>query len=217
VGYTPWYFNMIPDGETKYDEAWDMMFSEKGFKNNKGMATAETQHPLYNEQAYAWNGRGWPFQNSVVNKAYANYLKNYKSEVTNKDRKQLYDLINKLVTLHGEQRNIGEWYIPSNGTEFGGVKDYFHSTFPDMLIEDLLGFTSSHNDEFALQPMLPEDEWDFFYLGNILYHNHDIDIIWKKDWNNTKEGDQSKLCVWVDGVLVAKANSLNDKLVIELN
>ncbi|TKG95777.1 hypothetical protein EYV94_05650 [Puteibacter caeruleilacunae] len=216
AGYTPWYFNMIPAGEKKYDEAWKMLGSPKGFHNTKGMTTAERQHPLYNEKAYAWNGRGWPFQNSVVNKAYANYLKYYKAEVSGDERELLYDLIEKLVKMHGTERNIGEFYLPSEGEQFGGVKDYFHSTFPDMIIEDLLGFTSSHDKEFLLQPLLPEDKWDYFYLGNIRYHNHDVDIVWKRDWDDEREGDQSKLCVWVDGQLVAKGEHLNDNLTVEL-
>lgn len=216
VGYTPWYFNMIPAGETKYEKAWDMLSSDKGFYNENGMTTAERQHPLYDEQAYAWNGRGWPFQNSIVNKAYANYLKNYKTDVTPSDRELLYDLVEKLMNLHGKQRNIGEWYIPSDGEEFGGVKDYFHSTFPDMIIEDLLGFTTSHEAQFTLQPLLPEDKWEYFYLGNIRYHNHDIDIIWKRDWDLEKAGNQSSLKVWVDEQMVATSDVLNDRLTVTL-
>ncbi|WP_186754220.1 MGH1-like glycoside hydrolase domain-containing protein [Echinicola salinicaeni] len=217
VGYTPWYFNMVPKDDKKYDVAWEMLSSQNGFYNEKGMTTAEMQHPLYNEEAYAWNGRGWPFQNSVVNKAYANYLKNYKKEITESDKELLYDLIKKLVDMHGEERNIGEWYIPSNGEQFGGVKDYFHSTFPDMLIADLLGFKATHKDEFSLQTLLPNDKWDYFYLGNIRYHGHDIDIIWKKDWSPDIEGDQSKLCIWVDHRLVSKSNSLSEKVIISLD
>ena len=216
VGYTPWYFNMIPEGEHKYDKAWEMLSSEEGFYNTKGMTTAERSHPLYNENEYAWNGRGWPFQNSVVNKAYSNYLKNYKKVITPSDRELLYDLMKKFVDMHGEERNIGEWYIPSDGNEFGGVKDYFHSTFPDMLIEDLLGFTASHSNKFTLQPLLPEDKWDYFYLGNIRYHSHDVDIVWKKDWDDDIEGDQSQLCIWIDGELIAKSDYMNDKITVEL-
>ncbi|MFS4454962.1 MGH1-like glycoside hydrolase domain-containing protein [Maribacter sp. 2304DJ31-5] len=217
VGYTPWYFNMIPKSSKKYDAAWKMFYSKKGFYNKKGMTTAEQQSPYYDEQAYAWNGRGWPFQNSIVNKAYANYLKNYKDDdVTKADKELLYDYVQKLVDMHGEKRNIGEWYIPSNGEQFGGVQDYFHSTFPDMLIEDLLGFTSSHKDSFSIQPLLPEDKWDYFYLGNIRYHNCDIDIIWKKDWDPKTKGEQSKLCIWVNGKLMASNDSLNERVIVGL-
>ncbi len=217
VGYTPWYFNMIPKTSKKYDAAWDMFASTKGFYNDSGMTTAEQQSPYYDEQAYAWNGRGWPFQNSIVYKAYANYLRNYKDEITISDKGLLYDYIQKLVNMHGEKRNIGEWYIPSNGKQFGGVKDYFHSTFPDIIIEDLLGFKSSHENSFSLQPLLPENKWDYFYLGNIRYHDHDIDIIWKKDWDVDKKGNQGALCIWVDDMLKIKSKTLNDLVEIKLN
>src|SRR5690606_8166336 len=99
-----WYFNMIPFSDNgKYEGAWQMFASEKGFHNTGGMTTAEQQHPYYNEQAYAWNGRGWPFQNSVVYKAYANYLRNYKTQITEGDRQLLYDYVLKLAATHGEK------------------------------------------------------------------------------------------------------------------
>lgn len=218
VGYTPWYFNMIPKAsKQKYEKAWDMFRSDKGFYNTMGMTTAEKQHPYYNERAYAWNGRGWPFQNSVVYKAYANYLRNYKKEIKEADRDLLYDYIQKLAAMHGSNElNIGEWYIPSDGTSFGGEKDYFHSTFPDIIIEDLLGFKATHANNFIVQPLLPEDKWDYFYLGNLRYHDRDIDIIWKKDWDAAKAGNQSMLCVWVDNILVAKSNKLHAKLLVDI-
>ncbi len=217
VGYTPWYFNMIPFSDNKkYEGAWQMFASEKGFYNTGGMTTAEQQHPYYNEQAYAWNGRGWPFQNSVVYKAYANYLRNYKSQVAEKDRQLLYDYVQKLVATHGEKPNIGEWYIPSEKGTFGGEKDYFHSTFPDIIIADLLGFEALHENQFMVQPLLPENAWSYFYLGNIMYHGRTIDIIWKKDWNPQKEGNQSALRIWVDGRLTKTSDRLNDKVVVEI-
>ncbi|WP_437917853.1 MGH1-like glycoside hydrolase domain-containing protein [Sphingobacterium sp. LRF_L2] len=219
VGYTPWYFNMIPDSSyQKYAKSWSMFASEKGFFHDKGMTTAERQHPYYNEQAYAWNGRGWPFQNSVVYKAFANYLKNYKKDVENSDRILLYNYIEKLAVMHGvDEPNIGEWYIPSVGESFGGEQDYFHSTFPDIIIADLLGFKGYHENKFSIETLLPYEEWDYFYLGKLSYHGHDVDIIWKKDWNDNAVGNQSRLCVWVDNKLVGSVEGLNEKIVIELN
>ncbi|PST83939.1 hypothetical protein C7T94_04130 [Pedobacter yulinensis] len=218
VGYTPWYFNMLPKNQARrFSKAWDMFRSQQGFYHAAGMTTAERRHPYYNEQAYAWNGRGWPFQNSVVYKAYANYLRNYKQEITDADRQLLYDYVQKLAQMHGrESLNIGEWYIPSNGLAFGGEKDYFHSTFPDILIEDLLGFKPSHENKFSIHPLLPADKWDYFYLGNIRYHGHDIDIVWKKDWDSGKPGNQGGLCVWIDNQLRARAGSLDRELSINL-
>lgn len=218
VGYTPWYFNMIPVNDYKnYSKAWEMLASRKGFFNTSGMTTAEQQHPYYNEQAYAWNGRGWPFENSIVYKGYANYLRNYKKSSTLPEKELLYEYVYKLAKMHGDKPNIGEWYIPSTGKEFGGEADYFHSTFPDIIIEDLLGFKGVHENSFSVKPLLPKNKWDYFYLGNLRYHNHDIDIIWKKDWDANKPGEQGKLCVWVDNKLVATSSSLNEQLNVDLN
>lgn len=218
VGYTPWYFRLVPeDSAQRYRKAWEMLGSEQGFYNARGMTTAERQHPYYNEQAYAWNGRGWPFQNSVVSKGFANYLRYYQKKAGVKEKELLFDHIEKLTVLHGrEQLNIGEWYIPSAGTEFGGEKDYFHSTFPDIIIEDLIGFSPSHENSFTLHPLLPEGKWEYFFLGNLRYHGHDVDIAWKKDGNRRKKGDQPRLYVWIDGKLAAKTNPPDMPLTVSL-
>ena len=105
---------------------------------------------------------------------------------------------------------------PAMGKGLGDVQDYFHSTFPDMLIEDLLGFQSSHSKEFTLHPLLPGDKWEFFYLGDLRYHGHDVDIIWKKDWDNDRPGNQSKLYAWVDNKRVAESDRLNQPLTVRL-
>jgi hypothetical protein len=237
VGYTPWYFNMIPQDAEKYDVAWKQFADPMGFKQDFGISTAEFRHDYFNEMSYGWNGRGWPFQNSVVYKAYANYLCNYKSKrsaVKDEDRQLLYHHINQYVELHGRRRSIGEWYLPRDGRYrmpggktvrqskrgqgkgFGDVQDYFHSTFPDMLIEDLLGFKASHGNGFSVDVLLPEDKWDFFYLGDLRYHNKDVDIVWKKDWDPSIPGNQSHLYIWLDGKLVAQSEVLNKKLLIEI-
>ena len=237
VAYTPWYFNMIPEHDEQYDIAWKQFNDPMGFKQDFGMSTAEYRHDYFNEMSYGWNGRGWPFQNSVVYKAYANYLRNYKakrSSINDQDRQLLYHHMNQYVELHGRRRSIGEWYLPRDGRYrmpgggavtqskkgqgkgFGDVQDYFHSTFPDMLIEDLVGFKPSHDNSFSLEVLLPEDKWDFFYLGELRYHNKDVDIVWKKDWDQSKPGNQSQLYIWLDGKLVAQSKSLNKKLVVEI-
>jgi hypothetical protein len=208
VGYTPWYFNMVPKEDSeKYNLAWEMLSSEKGFNNRKGMTTAERQHPYYNEQAFAWNGRGWPFQNSIVYKGYANYLRNYKNNISEADKMVLHEQIEKLTAMHGSKEpNIGEWYIPSDGETFGGEKDYFHSTYPDIIIEDLLGFKASHDNTFSLQPLLAKGKWDYVYLGNLRYHDRDIDILWKKN---------GRTAIWVDNKL--KKISKKQKTKVHLN
>lgn len=237
VGYTPWYFNLVPMDDNQFDIAWKQFDDPMGFKQPFGMSTAEYRHDFFNELSYGWNGRGWPFQNSVVYKAYGNYLRNYKatrSEITDADRQLLYDHMKQYVELHGRRRTIGEWYLPRTGgyrmpgggdvvqsqTEmgkgFGDVQDYFHSTFPDMLIEDLIGFGGSHENRFTIHPLIPRDAWDFIYLGDLRYHGHDVEILWKEDWDGGQPGDQSKLYVWVDGKRIAESNDITKPLEVQL-
>ena len=106
--------------------------------------------------------------------------------------------------------------LPAMGKGFGDVQDYFHSTFPDMLIEDLLGFQPLHGDRFTLHPLLPADAWDYFYLGDLRYHEHEVEILWRKDWNPDEPGDQGKLFVWVDGKRAAQSDDLNRPLKVPL-
>ena len=237
TGYTPWYFNLLPSDDEQFDVAWKQFDDEMGFKQPFGMSTAEYRHDYYKETSYGWNGRGWPFQNSVVYKAYANYLRNYKatrSEISDEDRDLLYDHMTQYVELHGRRRTIGEWYLPRTGgyrmpgggdvvqnhpamgKGFGDVQDYFHSTFPDMLIEDLIGFQASHENRFTIHPLIPNGAWELLYLGDLRYHEHEVDILWKKDWDKDQPGDQSKLYVWVDGDRVATSDTLTTPLEVVL-
>lgn len=187
VGYSPWYFDMIPP-DSKYNVAWSQLGDTEGFLHDFGMTTAERRHPYYNEEAYAWNGRGWPFQNSMVIKAYTKYLR-----ASGKHRDPLLEKqVAQLVRLHGkEELNIGEWYIPSRGPSFGGEKDYFHSSFPDMVIEDLIGFLPQHQDSFTFHPLIQGD----FYLGHLHYRGRDLAL--------QRKG--KVLRVWVDGKLIRKS------------
>ena len=99
--------------------------------------------------------------------------------------------------------------LPAMGKGFGDVQDYFHSTFPDMLIEDLIGFQADHKNQFTIHSLLPKDAWDYFYLGDLRYHNHEVDILWRKDWDPKEPGDQGKLIVWVDGRRAGESPSVN--------
>lgn len=237
VGYTPWYFNLLPIEDEQFDVAWKQFDDEMGFKQPFGMSTAEYRHDFFNEMSYGWNGRGWPFQNSVVYKAFANYLRHYKAsrgEISDEDRQLLYDHMTQYVELHGRRRSIGEWYLPRTGgyrmpgggdvdqsrpamgKSFGDVQDYFHSTFPDMLIEDLIGFLPSHEKRFTVYPLVPENAWDFFYLGDLRYHHHDVEILWRRDWDSEQAGDQGKLYVWVDGERVAESDDVTAALEVSL-
>ena len=85
-----------------------------------------------------------------------------------------------------------------------------------MLIEDLIGFGGSHENRFTIHPLIPRDAWEFIYLGDLRYHGHDVEILWKEDWDGGQPGDQSKLYVWVDGKRIAESNDITKPLEVQL-
>src|SRR5690606_30717751 len=85
-------------------------------------------------------------------------------------------------------------------------KFYNHSTFADIVIQDLIGFKPSLDDSFSLKPLIPEKEWAFFTLQGIPYKNKIVDIYWDESGTQYKKG--KGLLVYIDGQLVSKSKHL---------
>ncbi|MDM3870064.1 hypothetical protein QSV34_01715 [Porticoccus sp. W117] len=241
VGYVPWYFDgIVPQGDSKYNLAWQQLNDVEGFAGNFGITSVERRSPYFNELAYSWNGRGWPLLNSIIGKSYANFVRNYAPVETRDDwQAKYFDYLQEYVELHRSRGTketgyedswaIGEYYLPVTSTgyakegnkdtrlgQMGGEIDYNHSSFNDIIISDLLGFKASHKPEFTIAPLVPENKWNDFYLGNVLYHGREIDVIWKKDWDSGKQGQQPGLVVLVDNEPSACAPSLNSEINVTL-
>ena len=70
----------------------------------------------------------------------------------------------------------------------GGVergKDYNHSSFCDLVLNDLLGIKPKLNNTIEINPLIP-DNWKWFAVKNINYQGKKIDIVW--DENGKKFG-----------------------------
>ena len=70
----------------------------------------------------------------------------------------------------------------------GGVergKDYNHSSFCDLVLNDLLGIKPKLNSTIEINPLIP-DNWKWFAVKNINYQGKKIDIFW--DENGKKFG-----------------------------
>jgi len=57
-----------------------------------------------------------------------------------------------------------------------------------------------------VNPLLPDDKWDWFCLDNVLYHGKILTIIWDKNGTKYKKG--KGLSVWVNGKKVATSFNL---------
>lgn len=225
-GYTPWYFS-IPEDE--HSNAWDFLLSNSGFKALFGPTTTEQNHPdfkvVYEGHECQWNGPSWPFATSITLKGMANFLRDYNQSVISK-----IDYVHLLQTYSNSHRRINEngkeiCWIDENLNPFNGDwisrtmlksrnqqpnergKDYNHSAFCDLIISDLVGVRPSMENTLTINPLIPNDYWDWFCLDRIKYHDKILTIIWDKEGTRYHKG--KGFSVFINGGLMY--NSINIK------
>ncbi len=207
IGYIPWYFNLPDDG--KYDKAWLQVNDEKGFSAPYGLTTAERRHPEFRTRGVGkceWDGAIWPFASAQTLTAMANYLNNASNPVIT-DSTYFVQMKRYVESQHHRGRPyIGEYLDEVTGYWLKGDQErsryYNHSTFNDLVITGLVGLRPRADKTVEVNPLVPEDEWDWFCLDNIPYHGHDLTIIWDKDGSRYHKG--VGLQVLVDGKEVGR-------------
>jgi len=234
-GFAPWYFN-LPDEGQGYEVAWKQLMDPKGFYAPFGPTTCEQRHPYFRVEYKTgcncqWNGPSWPFQTSLTLTALANLLNNYKQDAIGK--KEYFETL-KIYTKSHAFRDIpprsdqnqkavvkenlpwidenldpytGNWLARTRlnrGEERG--KDYNHSTYCDLIISGLVGLRPQRGDEVVVNPLVPNGQWDWFCLYNVLYHGRTLTIVWDK--TGTKYGKGKGLAVFADGVEIARSSTL---------
>jgi len=231
-GYTPWYVN-LPD--TGYEQAWKQLMDPNGFYAPFGPTTAEQRHPRfaisYEGHECQWNGPSWPFATSVTLTALANVLNNYEqSVITKADYFRTLQIYTKSHRIRREDGHIvpwidenlnpytGDWIartrlkVWKNGTwdpRKGGRergKDYNHSTYCDLIITGLIGLRPKPGGIMEVNPLIPNNTWDWFCLDNVLYHGRIITVLWDK--TGRKYGKDKGLHIFANGKVIAKADSL---------
>ena len=226
IGYVPWYFN-LPDDRAKYSLAWEKLKDTLGFSAPYGLTVSQRSHPFfkisYSGHECQWNGPSWPFATTQTLKALANYLNNYsKNKSISKD--DYYSLLlqyaesHKIINERGQKQNwidenlnpfTGDWISRTRLKKWenetwsegkGGVergKDYNHSSFCDLILNDLLGIKPKLNSTIEINPLIP-DNWEWFAVKNINYQGKKIDIVW--DENGKKFGLGKGLTIFVDDI-----------------
>ena len=234
IGYTPWYFN-LPDDKVKYSNAWNKVMDTTGFYAPYGLTVCERSHSFfeinYNGHECQWNGPSWPYATTQTLKGFSNLLNNYtnKGKVSKEDYFHLllqYAKSHSIKDEKGENQKwidenlnpfTGDWISRTrlkswdNGTwshEKGGVergKDYNHSGFCDLIISDLLGLKPSVDNIVEINPLIPNN-WDWFCLDKVRYHNRELTVVWDRTGKKYNKG--KGLLIFVDGVLKAKTNQI---------
>ncbi len=202
IGYMPWYVNMPVD--KKYDAAWLQTNDDKGFAAPYGLTTAEMRHPLFRSHGVGkceWDGAIWPFATSQTLTAMANYL-NGDGEKVISDSVFFNQM--KLYVQSQHHRGlpyIGEYLDEQNGNWLMGDRErsryYNHSTFADLIITGIVGLRPQADGSIKVNPLIPENTWDYFCLDGVNYHDHILTIIYDKTGSHYHQG--KGLIVLVDG------------------
>ena len=202
IGYIPRYFNLPAGG--KFDVAWKQIVDEGGFSAPYGLTTAERRHPEFRTHGVGkceWDGAIWPFASAQTLTGMANFMNNYPQSVLSDSvyfrQMELY----VESQYHRGRPYIGEYLDEVTGYWLKGDQErsryYNHSTFNDLIITGLVGLRPRIDDMVEVNPLIPEGKWDWFCLDNILYHGHNLTIIWDKDGSRYHQG--KGLSVLVDG------------------
>lgn len=194
IGFIPWYFN-LPDENAKYNEAWKQVKNEEGFLAPFGLTTAERRSPRFRTHGTGtceWDGAVWPFATSQTMTALANFINNYEQDIVAKeDYYQLMDLYVESQYYRGRPY-IGEYLDESTGYWLMGDRErsryYNHSTFNDLVITGLVGLRPRADEKIEVNPLIPQDQWDYFCLDNVLYHGDILTIIWDKTGEKYNKG-----------------------------
>ena len=218
IGFMPWYVNM-PMDDSKYGVAWLQAADKKGFSAPYGQTTAERRHPEFRTRGVGkceWDGAVWPFATSQTLTAMANYINRNDNPIVGDSL--YFAEMQKYVESqsHRGRPYIGEYLDEVTGYWLKGDQErsryYNHSTFCDMIITGICGLRPRPDNTIEVNPLLPEGKWDYFCLDNVLYHGHNISIVWDKDGGRYHVG--KGLRVYVDGKLVGSRETLG-KLVCE--
>ncbi len=210
IGFIPWYFNM-PNAQ--YNVAWRSLMDTKTFCAPFGITTADRSHPEFRTHGCCkceWDGAVWPFATAQTLTAMANLLNNYEQDYVADSN--YFDLLETYVEsqYHRGRPYIGEYLDEKTGYWLKGDEErsryYNHSTLNDLIITGLVGLRPRADDIIEVNPLLPENKWDWFCLDNILYHGKIVTITWDKDGTKYKKG--KGLSVWVNGKKVASSPKL---------
>jgi hypothetical protein len=236
-GYTPWYFSLA---DKKYAGAWKFLMSTEHFYAPYGPTTVEQCHPgfivSYKGHECQWNGPSWPFATSVTLTALANLLNEQQQDFVSAN--DYFDLLKIYAKSHYLKREdgvtvpwidenlnplTGDWIARTrlktweNGTwsnAKGGVergKDYNHSTFCDLVITGLAGIRPSDENQLTVNPLIPENTWDYFCLENVVYKGHKLTIIYDKSGKKYNRG--KGFMIFVDGVLKKKTKKIKNTVI----
>lgn len=212
IGYLPWLYGLAGP---EHAAAWRQTQDRDGFWAPAGLTTAERRHPEFRTHGVGtceWDGAVWPFATSQTLGAMAVVLRG--PEQPHVSRRDYLDHLMRYAAAHQKDgaAYIGEYHDEVTGAWLiTGEKEkrsryYNHSTFCDLVISGLVGVLPQADDTVVVDPLLPDDTWDWFCLDGAPYHGHSLSVVWDRD--GTRYGRGAGLSVLIDGEVVANSPRL---------
>ncbi len=224
IGFIPWYFNLPAPG---YEAAWKQLMDLQGFYAPFGPTTVERRHPRFGypvDHECLWNGPAWPFATTQTLVALVNLLNAYRQEYVSRA-----DYLRLLKIYAGSQRrrlengtvvpwidedlnpDTGEWIARQILYQWGRAdkdrgRDYNHSGYCDSIISGLVGLRPHEDDMVEVNPLVPPETWPYFCLDQVLYHGHELTILYDKTGQRYHHGPGLRL--FADGQEIASASHL---------
>ncbi|HSB93675.1 MAG TPA: trehalase family glycosidase [Flavitalea sp.] len=173
------------------------LFNPASFWTNYPVPSLPLDYEKYAQLQQAgwtyWNYATWPRTTCHVVDGVLWAAKTLDSSLTH-NAARLFDRYTRMHFPNGDfQRpNIGERYDPHTGEAFLEALDYNHSSWIDLVMQHVAGISPQDSDTLLIDPI--DMGWKSFFVSNIRYRNHDIDIEFSR---------QEGLIVRVDGMIKA--------------
>ncbi|MBO5664350.1 MAG: six-hairpin glycosidase, partial [Bacteroidales bacterium] len=176
IGYIPWIF-YLPESGKDYEKAWLQVCDTKGFLAPYGLTTAERRHPEFRTRGVGkceWDGAIWPFASAQTLTAMANVLNDYPQSYINDSIYFMHMNLYVESQYHRGRPYIGEYLDEVTGYWLKGdqlrSRYYNHSTFADLMVTGLMGLRPRQDNVLEVNPLVPENQWDWFCMDGIPYH-----------------------------------------------
>ncbi|RDC58541.1 glycoside hydrolase [Pedobacter chinensis] len=214
IGFTPWDFN-LPDDKLTYAKAWNQLLDTAGFKAPWGLTTAERRDPTFRTRGSGhsceWDGALWPFASSQTLKGLSNLLTNYKNH-GKMNAEVFYQELHRYAASHTKNGKpyIGEYQDEKTGEWLKGDNPrssfYNHSTFNDLIINDLIGIKPRQDNILEIHPLIPKNKWSWFILDQLTYHDKIITLMWDKTGKKYNKG--KGFVIFVDGKEIYRSKTV---------
>ncbi|ODM98341.1 Beta-L-arabinobiosidase [Orchesella cincta] len=201
IGFYPWRFGVPDPQEPKYALAWEHLFDPQGFNSTYGPTTCEQRSVWFDGNQTAlccwWNGNSWPYSTGMVINSLAAQLRDYGTtnivnvntflEVLHKYAETQYKNDKPFVAeCHSPYRKL--WVVIHNN-----------------VLGDLIGIVPQPDNTFVINPLIPST-WPYFIVENLMYHGHNITVLYDKD--GSKYNTTAGMKIFLNGELAASQPQL---------